>query len=63
MRPVQAYVTFKYQNGMERCINHFETEYTLLGKPIPPEDPLKMLGETLHVSEASEPSNIIWENL
>jgi hypothetical protein len=48
---------------MERCINHFETEYTFLGKPIPPEDPLKMLGETLHVSEASEPSNIIWENL
>jgi len=63
MRPVQAYVTFKYQNGMERCINHFSTEYSWLGKPIPPEDPLMLFDEILHVDEASEPSNIIWENL
>ena len=63
IRPVQAYVTFKYQNGMERCINHFKTEYTRFGKPIPPEEPLKLFGVTLYVDEASEPSNIIWENL
>ena len=48
---------------MERCINHFNTDYTVFGKPIPPEDPLKLFDEILHVAEASEPSNVIWENL
>jgi hypothetical protein len=35
----------------------------MLGKPVPPEDPLMLFDEILNVDEASEPSNIIWENL
>jgi len=26
IKPVAAYVTFKYQNGMERCLNTFKSE-------------------------------------
>lgn len=48
---------------MERCINHFKTEYSYFGTPIPPKEPLQLFGITLNCAEASEPSNIIWENL
>ena len=34
MKPVSAFVTFKYQNGMERCINSFESTTNFLGKPV-----------------------------
>ena len=34
IKPVTAFVTFKYQNGMERCINSFESSSNFLGNPV-----------------------------
>ena len=73
IKPVTAFITFKYQNGMERCLNSFETEKSFFGDPIfqtetdeqgrEQDSCLKMLDEKLECREAPEPSNIIWENL
>ena len=57
-RPVTAFLTFENEEGLNRCINYNETvmdddaflEYrTLLGEPV-------------KIEEASEPTDIIWEN-
>ena len=34
IKPVTAFVTFKYQNGMERCINSFESDKNFFDGPI-----------------------------
>ena len=57
-RPVSAFLTFENEEGLNRCLNYNETvmddnsyaEYrTLLGEPV-------------LIEEASEPTDIIWEN-
>ena len=50
-------MTFENEEGLNRCLNYNETV----------EDPKYehyklMLGEELEVDEASEPTDIIWEN-
>ena len=34
IKPVTAFVTFKYQNGMERCLKSFESEKNFIGYPV-----------------------------
>ena len=34
VKPVAAFVTFNSQEGMERCINEFETKSNFFGSPI-----------------------------
>lgn len=65
MEPVTAFVTFNSQEGLERCVNHMGCEKDLFGSPVynPSGNGLRLLGEEQEVFEASEPSDIIWENL
>ena len=57
-RPVSAFLTFENEEGLNRCTNYNETvqddhdfiEYRTF------------LGEALDIQEASEPTDIIWEN-
>lgn len=68
VRPVKAFVTFLNQFDHERVINYFETKT----KPWDFKDRLYLTNKEgrfltfnrykLAVSEAPEPSNIIWEN-
>lgn len=56
-RPVSAFLTFENEEGLNRCLNYSETV----------EDPQyekykEFLGEEIQVDEASEPTDIIWEN-
>lgn len=52
VKPVDAFITFEEEDG--KIIAEM-TEETL-------EDHPKFLGEYLHMAEAAEPTNIIWEN-
>ena len=47
VRPTNAFITFKYQEGMERCINEFETKDNFWGYPIFHEKSLEILGVKL----------------
>jgi hypothetical protein len=53
--PVRAFITFKTQEGFERCC-----KYIGKSKKTPV---MKLLDQKVHFKEAPEPSNIIWENL
>jgi hypothetical protein len=56
-RPVSAFLTFENEEGLNRCLNYNETVED------PKYDHYKhMLGEELAIDEASEPTDIIWEN-
>ena len=50
---------------MERCINHMGCTKNYFNYPVfnPAGHGLMLFGEEQEVFEASEPSNIIWENL
>ena len=65
VEPVAAFVTFNSQEGFERCINHMGCTKDLFEFPVynPSGSSLRLLGEEQEVFEASEPSDIIWENL
>lgn len=57
-RPVSCFMTFEYEEGKERAMNYNE---------IAKFDPSfkhyqQLLGEPMHIIEAPEPSDIIWEN-
>lgn len=49
IRPIYAFITFKYQEGMERCINEFETKDNFWGYPIFHEKALEILDVKLGV--------------
>ena len=58
IRPVSAFLTFENEEGLNRCLNYNETvgdfeEYA---------DFKTFLGEEIDIQEASEPTDIIWEN-
>jgi hypothetical protein len=57
-RPVTAFFTFENEEGLNRCTNYNEAvmadnQYS---------DIRTLLGEPLDIEEASEPTDIIWEN-
>jgi hypothetical protein len=58
IRPVSAFLTFENEEGLNRCLNYNEAvqddeEFA---------DFRTLLGEELVIEEASEPTDIIWEN-
>lgn len=57
-RPVTAFLTFENEEGLNRCINYNET--VLEDEAYA--DYRTLLGEKLSIEEASEPTDIIWEN-
>jgi hypothetical protein len=62
-RPVMAYVTFQDQEGHERCLKNFETDRSYAGHPVWNKSKLTFSNCPLSVEQATEPTNIIWENL
>jgi len=56
-RPVSAFLTFENEEGLNRCLNYNET----IQDPMY-EEYKTFLGEELEIEEASEPTDIIWEN-
>lgn len=68
-RPVHAFVTFQTQEAYERCLSEFSNGQSYyqtclkLCQPKNQEDKLQILGSDLILKEATEPSDIIWENL
>jgi hypothetical protein len=64
-RPVKAFVSFNSQEGHERCMEYVFTTKNFLGQVIYNESlyALTLLDEKLEVKEATEPSDLIWENL
>lgn len=63
--PVCAFITFTSQEAKERCVHYcFETDSE--GYPnqkFKINGPVTSLGNNLKVTDAPEPSDIIWENL
>jgi hypothetical protein len=62
VRPVQAFIIFETQEAKERCIKFFETSQDFFGNIVYGENPLKLLNHNLSVRQASDPTNILWEN-
>jgi hypothetical protein len=58
-RPVCAFITFEEEDAYI-ISQHFEPERTLSGKLLPAK--AKLMGEPLYFTEATEPTNILWEN-
>jgi len=59
-RPVSAFITFESEEGLNRCVRYNEiikNDETLLNKGYD-----KLLGQPLNFENASEPTDIIWEN-
>lgn len=61
-RVVAAFVTFANQEAFERCITYFETGKDFLDYPTFQKRAFMLFGERLEVSQAPEPSNLIYEN-
>lgn len=59
IRPVDAFITFEEEDG-KIVAGELEAEFTFFGKKKPAE--FQLLDEDLHFIEATEPTNIIWEN-
>jgi hypothetical protein len=57
-RPVSAFLTFENEEGLNRCLNYNET----VQDDEDFEEFRTLLGEELDLQEASEPTDIIWEN-
>ena len=63
-RPTVAFVTFTNQEAMERCKLNWISEKDFFGwMQFSPEKQLQINGVKLHVEEAPEPTDVIWENL
>ena len=64
-RPVVAFVIFDNQECQERCLEEFVTSNSITGSVKYNESgkAFTMLEEKLELEEATEPSDIIWENL
>ena len=60
--PIVAFVTFKSQEGYERCSKHL-FENTRRKKKSNRANQFQLWGEKAQIKAAPEPSNIIWENL
>lgn len=57
-RPVTCFITFEYEVGKLRAM-----EYNRIAEDIPEFCHFKeLLGEPIHIEQAPEPSDIIWEN-
>ena len=59
IRPVDAFITFEEEDG-KIIAEEFEPEYNFWGTKIPSQK--KFLTDELCLVEATEPTNIIWEN-
>lgn len=59
IRPVDAFITFEEEDG-KIVADELEAEFTFFGSKKPAE--YQFLDEDLHFIEATEPTNIIWEN-
>lgn len=57
-RPVTAFLTFENEEGLNRCKNYND----LVNKDEQYSDIRTLLGCELDISDASEPTDIIWEN-
>jgi hypothetical protein len=57
-RPVSAFLTFENEEGLNRCINYNQT----VEDDPDFEDYRTLLDEPIEILEASEPTDIIWEN-
>ena len=62
-QPVTAFITFESTEGYERCVKYLCKHGTFSGESNASYKPLPLLGENMHMNEAPEPSNVIWENL
>jgi hypothetical protein len=61
IRPVDAFITFQEEDG-KIVAESLEAKTTFFGSYIEDENHPKLLNSYLHFKEASEPTNIIWEN-
>lgn len=59
--PIYAFVIFTNQEAYERCQNYLQAEIN--GSINSEKVPFQILGEPAVFQEATEPTNIIWENL
>lgn len=59
VRPVDAFITFEEEDGLIAA-QEFEPEFTFFGKQLPAQK--EFMEDELILKEATEPTNIIWEN-
>lgn len=59
IRPVDAFITFEEEDG-KIIAEEFEPQYNFWGTKLPAQK--EFLGDELAMVEATEPTNIIWEN-
>jgi hypothetical protein len=59
IRPVDAFITFEEEDG-KIVAEEFEPQYNFWGTKLPSQK--EFLGDELCLVEATEPTNIIWEN-
>jgi len=58
-KPCDAFITFEEEDG-SIIAQEFEPEFTFSGSKLPAKK--KFLGDDLFFVEATEPTNVIWEN-
>ena len=59
VRPVCAFITFEEEEGYQTA-TRLKMKNSETGKPVPSK--YKLLNEDLYLEQATEPTNIIWEN-
>ncbi len=59
IRPVDAFITFEEEDG-KIVAEEFEPQYNFWGTKLPSQK--EFMGDNLAMVEATEPTNIIWEN-
>ena len=62
-RPVMAFVTFTSQEARERCLHYFGSEQNIFSQTVHKNEKIEVFDQALEITEALDPSNIIWENL
>jgi hypothetical protein len=61
---VVAFITFKNQEGIERCINYAQSDFNMASLPVfKKSHHFEILGKQMECVQAPEPSDLIWENL
>ena len=60
--PIKAYISFTNQEGYERCVKRLSCEDTI-GNKNKYKVEMKILDQDIRIVAATEPTNIIWENL